>query len=219
MAAWEDAGFHEVDEIVPGRLYEVRVPIRWFRIAVTRSITASVTPWNSVIDELVDFHTDVEGRRERVGVWTNVLGSSDRHLGNDAESALREAMHWLSEYAGVDAESRARGLAEDEARRHPGLHLVAASLRQRFGAVITWEDKDVARVPMGGLNFVVSLVGNTIEIKWHSSSGGTAKGKQDSVMSNDVMSPEFAGYIVDDMHRLVEAESALRSARSRERKA
>jgi hypothetical protein len=105
---------------------------------------------------------------------------------------------------GVDAVSRARREAIDEAQHHPGLHLVVDGLRAQLGAAatISWQDNDIARVSTGGLDFVLSRVDDTIVINHSVPGNGRMKGENKYVMSTDV-----ATHIIEFMHRLARALS------------
>ncbi len=99
---WESFGFEEVHEIVPGKIYEVWAASRNFRIWIRKRIYGGSTlPYDSTIDESIDFDRGLK-------VWTNAIHVPNRLLGQTAESALRDAARWLATYAGVDPVSRSR---------------------------------------------------------------------------------------------------------------
>ncbi len=113
---WEAAGFDEVDEIVPGRLYEAWANHECYRIAVTRAIvTSSTIRWNSSIDHLFvkDHLGDEDAAR---AIWTRPFDIAARLLGDTPEMALGDAVRWLAEYAGVSPTARARRATHDDER-------------------------------------------------------------------------------------------------------
>ena len=97
--AWKRAGFDEVHEVLAGSLYEVWVNRRYFRISVTRTILGGGPAWNSTIDECTDGDPfGANGPR----LWVHRSDVPQRLLGRSRDMALRDAVRWLAEYAGVN---------------------------------------------------------------------------------------------------------------------
>lgn len=115
---WVKCGFHSVYELQPGRQYIAQAGSREFRITLTRSITGDEPEWNTEIEEstLIDL-----GERD-VLMWTRAANVPQRLVGDTPAMAIRDAMRWVADYAGVDPVSRARRGKRD--------------VSPRFGAII-----------------------------------------------------------------------------------
>jgi len=163
---WVQIGFDEPDEIVPGRFYSVIAAGRHFRIMVTRALDERSTKWNSDIDELVEIEFVVDNSKQRVRVWTNPLGIADRHLGDTAEMALRDAMHWLADYAGIDllARVRLRQILEEEADPSLSALYVALSKILAGEASLAWLNKHTFRISTVHFSFVLSRLADSVVI-------------------------------------------------------
>jgi hypothetical protein len=158
---WEGSGFEEVDEIVPGRLYEAWADSVCYRIAVTRPIvTGSSVAWNSSIDMLHvsnPFGTEEEQRR----IWVRPVGIPSRLLGDTPDMALRDAMRWLGNWAGFDAEGHARRDAVAAEEMDVKLRGVVDEIDQHLGSDVIeerWRDRDRARWSAADRDFFVSRV-------------------------------------------------------------
>lgn len=146
---WRKSGFDQVDEIVPGRVYEVWADWRTFRISITRAIQrGSTIEWNSTIDELVTIpHPQPEYDGETLNVWTSPVGIPDRHLGDTPTNALLDAMHWLSDWGGFDAVGRARRDAEAAKEMEPVLRAIVEAIDSELSdlTVERWRNRDRAK--------------------------------------------------------------------------
>lgn len=155
---WKAAGFEQVDEVAPGRLYEAWADGVCYRIAITRPILrGSSIAWNSSIDQLCagdPFDSDEETRR----VWFRPTGIPSRLLGDTPEMALRDAMRWLGNWAGFDAMGRARRDAESAEQMEPALRKIVDAIDVIFAhdAKATWRDETRASWSTDDLDFFVS---------------------------------------------------------------
>jgi hypothetical protein len=103
-----------------------------YRIAITRTITSgSSVRWQSEIDQLYvrDYFGSEEDARQ---TWIRPTGIPSRLLGDTPEMALRDAMRWLSDWAGFDEKGRERRAEEDALRMEP-----------RLKELVTWIDESV----------------------------------------------------------------------------
>jgi plasmid stability protein len=153
---WIDAGFQQVDEIEPGRIYDAWGDHRHFRIFIGRGVVSSNTiRWHSRIDELVQMG---ENR-----VWTSPVGIPDRHFGETAADALRDAVRWLASWGGFDAIGRTRRDAEAAKQMHPGLRRIADAIDNTFDeAKASWRDETRASWTTEKLDFFISRDGQSI---------------------------------------------------------
>ena len=146
---WHKAGFEQVDELVPGRVFEVYADGRTFRISITRSIhRGSTVEWNSSIDECVTIlHPDPGYKGERLHVWTSTVDIPARLLGDTPTNALLDAMRWLSDWAGFDAMGRARRDAIAATEMGPTLRGIVDAIDDQLSDVSLerWRDRDRAR--------------------------------------------------------------------------
>ena len=92
---WEAAGFDEVHEIVPGRVYEVWVNSECYRIFITRSIVGSRPEWNSCIDHVLAKNPTASDENAR-RIWVQATDGPARHPAESAAFALRDAIMWLA---------------------------------------------------------------------------------------------------------------------------
>lgn len=177
---WARSGFEEVDEIVPGRLYEAWADGVCYRIAVTRPIvTGSTIHWNSTIDMLyvADPFGDEEQRRR---VWIRPTGIPSRLLGDTPDMALRDAMRWLGDWAGFDEMGRARKRAADAEDMDPELRHVVDTIDDALendssdGIEESWRDRDQACWTTSTRDFMVSRT-NADEFTLFTYQRGSAK--------------------------------------------
>jgi plasmid stability protein len=162
-ADWADAGFDQVDEIVPGRLYEVWADAICYRIAITRPVVqSSKIRWGSSIDQLLS--PDFGSGRDAHHLWIRPFGIPQRLIGDTPELALRDAMHWLANWARVDEIGWAQRDAEGAERMEPGLRTIADQIDDLFGpnAIRTWRDERRARWSTEKYDFFVSRSGGEV---------------------------------------------------------
>jgi hypothetical protein len=79
-----------------------------YRITITRSVTGEDPEWNTLIEEAVQV-PDRDGAA--LSVWARATDVAQRLLGTSPGMALRDAIRWVAEYAGVDTVSHAREAA------------------------------------------------------------------------------------------------------------
>jgi transcriptional regulator with XRE-family HTH domain len=148
---WHKAGFDQVDEVVPGRVYEVYADGRFFRISITRAIQrGSTIEWNSSIDELISMpRPDPDARydNERIQVWSAPLGIPARLLGDSPTNALLDAMRWLSDWGGFDAMGHARRDAAASEEMEPTLRAIVDAIDESVSDLELghWRDRDRAK--------------------------------------------------------------------------
>jgi len=159
-ALWRSAGFDEVAEVHPGRAYEVWADSTCYRISITRKIVGgSSLEWNSSIDQI--YVRDVFGNEaDAQRIWIRPIGIPQRLLGSSAELALRDAIRWLSEWAGVDEAGRERRAAESASRMHPDLARVVSwvdgMIGEDAGVEERWKDEHRARWSISTRDFFVA---------------------------------------------------------------
>jgi hypothetical protein len=122
---WVRSGFDEVHELIPGRQYLAWAAMIPYRITISRSLTGEEPEWNTVIEEGVHV-TDPDG--ERLSVWARATDVAQRLLGTSPGMALRDAIRWVSEYAGVDAVAQVRALATRTQNLSPRLRQIVDQL-------------------------------------------------------------------------------------------
>jgi transcriptional regulator with XRE-family HTH domain len=145
---WKRAGFDQVDEIVPGRHYEVWGDHRQFRVLITRAIErGSSIRWNSSIDEAVSIPDPTSEYGERLRVWTSPVDIPARLLGDTPAMALRDAMRWLADWGGFDEIGRARRDAAAAQNMQPELRAVVDAIDCELTdlELATWRDERRAR--------------------------------------------------------------------------
>jgi plasmid stabilization system protein ParE/plasmid stability protein len=101
---WLREGFDEVLELAPRRQYIAIAREQQYRVTLTRSMTGGDPEWNTDIEECVA----LDGRSS----WMRSADIATRSHGNTAAFALRDCIRALAKYAGNDAVSRARKIAE-----------------------------------------------------------------------------------------------------------
>lgn len=170
------AGFEEVHEIVPRRLYEAWADGVCYRIAVTRPIvTGSSVAWNSSIDMLDSPNPFAETQEQR-RIWIRPFGIPSRLLGDTPDMALRDAMRWLGEWAGFDEMGRARRDAKAAEEMDPKLRAVVDAIDQVLSEQVgaSWRDRDRARWTAANRDFFVSRLSSD-EINLFTYVSGTSK--------------------------------------------
>lgn len=105
---WIRCGFDEAHELIPGRQYFAWAATTPYRITISRSLTGEEPEWNTLIEEGVQV-PDRDG--EILSVWGRATDVAQRLLGTSPGMALRDAIRWTAEYAGVDAVAQARASA------------------------------------------------------------------------------------------------------------
>jgi hypothetical protein len=124
-ADWDRAGFDEVHELIPGRQYLAWAAMTPYRITIMRAVTGEQPEWNTLIEEAVGID-DPDG--ERVSVWSRAVDVAQRLLGTSPGMALRDAIRWLAEYAGVDTISLTRETASRMDRLSPNFRQIVEKL-------------------------------------------------------------------------------------------
>lgn len=155
---WKHCGFEQVDELVPGRLYEAWGDGVCYRIAITRPVVrGSSQRWNSSIDQLHS-RNPFDPTEDANRIWIRPTGIPSRLLGETPEMALRDAMRWLSKWAGFDAMGRARKDAEAAERMEPVLRKIVDDVDEFFEeyAQSTWRDDTRASWSTGSLDFFLT---------------------------------------------------------------
>lgn len=158
---WKRAGFEQVDEIVPGRIYEAWADGRLFRIAITRAIgRGSTIHWNSSIDESVLIPDPVR-EHERLRVWSTPIDIPSRLLGDTPTAALLDAMRWLGDWGGFDAMGRARRDAEEAQEMSDALRSIVDAIDEAVAdlSLETWRDRHRARWSNDEYDIYVSRTG------------------------------------------------------------
>ncbi len=187
-ADWKNAGFDQVDEVVPGRIYDAWALQEHYRIYISRAVlTGSTIRWNSEIDKEVlvgDEH-----------VWTSPSGIPARLNGNTAEEALADAMRWLGEWDGFDKMGRERRDAEAAERMEPGLRQVADSVNELLGTKVksSWRDERRARWSTDELDFYIARSDDEIVLMTYNA--GAAK---------HAFAPKRFLFVTDVARRIVE---------------
>lgn len=202
---WATAGFEEVDEIVPGRLYEAWADRVCYRIAITRPIVrGSSQPWNSSIDQL-HVRDPIGNEEDSQCVWVRPMGIPSRLLGDTPELALRDAMRWLGDWAGFDAFGRARRDAEAAERMEPVLRKIADEITEVFDehAKSTWRDATRASWSINSLDFFISRSGPD-EILLMTYLAGTTR--HAFAPDRFLLVTDVAKRIVDAMHRHLDGD-------------
>jgi hypothetical protein len=150
-ADWKRAGFDEVDEMTPGREYDVWALGDHYRIRIGRGILGgSSVKWHSEFDK----EETIDGKR----VWTVPPGVPSRHFGSTPDEALRDAIRWLADWGGYDQKGRERRDAEAAERMDPALRQIADRVDQLFDgyANSTWRDDGRASWSTADLDFFIS---------------------------------------------------------------
>lgn len=156
---WKSSGFDEVDEVLPGRLYDVWALGDHYRIYIGRGILGgSSVKWHSEFDKEVV----INGER----VWTTPTGVPSRHFGDTPDEALRDAMRWLAEWGRFNQMGRAQRDAEAAERMEPALQQIADAVDELFGshASETWRDETRASWSTADLDFFISRTGDKIAL-------------------------------------------------------
>jgi hypothetical protein len=122
---WVRSGFDEVHELIPGRQYLAWAAMTPYRITITRSVTGEDPEWNTLIEEAVQV-PDRDGTA--LSVWARATDVAQRLLGTSPGMALRDAIHWVAEYAGVDTVSHAREAATRNERLSPNFRQIVDRL-------------------------------------------------------------------------------------------
>lgn len=145
---WKRAGFEQVDEIVPGRVFEAWGDGRRFRISISRAIArGSTIRWNSSIDEAIGIPDPTSTRGEALRVWTSPVGIPARLRGDTPTEALLDAMRWLAEWGGFDSIGRERRDAAEALEMEPQLRAVADMVDEAIAdlAISAWRDRHRVR--------------------------------------------------------------------------
>ncbi len=122
---WVRSGFDEVHELIPGRQYLAWAAMTPYRITISRSLTGEEPEWNTLIEEAVVI-PDAEG--ERLSVWARATDVAQRLLGTSPGMALRDAMRWLAEYAGVEAVAYVRAAGTRDRNLSPRFREIVGRL-------------------------------------------------------------------------------------------
>jgi transcriptional regulator with XRE-family HTH domain len=153
---WSKAGYDEVSEIVPGRMYEVWALSRHFRISVTLGILrGSTIRWNSLIEEEVEI--ELPGQR-LLDVWSSPNNIPSSHRGDTPQQALLEAIRWLAEWGKFNALGRAQRDAEQAKEMDAKLRAVADKISSLMPDLLLehWRDRTRARWSNDRLDIFIS---------------------------------------------------------------
>jgi hypothetical protein len=194
-ADWERHGFEQVEEIVPGRVYDAWALGEHYRISISRAVLNGSMPWSSEIDKVESIGSE--------RVWTSPTGIPARHFGATAEVALRDAMRWLAEWGGFNKLGRARRDAAEAAEMDPGLRAIADAIDELFGshAQETWRDRTRARWSTEKLDFFISRSGGDVALMTYVA-GSTLLA---FTPAHFLMVTDAARKVVDEMHRQLDS--------------